>query len=37
MEKRVLEAKKLGFKNIISPNEYKNIENLYSKLFNNKN
>jgi len=36
MEKRVQEAKKLGFKNILSPNEYKNIETLYSKLFSSK-
>ena len=36
MEKRVSEAKKLGFKNIISPNEYKNIENLHLKLFSSK-
>ena len=33
MEKRISEAKKLGFKKIISPNEYKNISDVVSELF----
>lgn len=33
MEKRLSEAKKLGFKKIITPNEYRNISDLVSELF----
>jgi len=33
MEKRISEAKKLGFKKIISPNEYKNISDVVTELF----
>jgi len=33
MEKRISEAKKLGFKKIVSPNDYKNIADAVSELF----
>ena len=33
MDKRISEAKKLGFKKIISPNDYKNIADLSAELF----
>jgi DNA repair protein RadA/Sms len=33
MDKRVSEAKKLGFKKIVSPNDYKNIADAVSELF----
>ena len=33
MEKRISEAKKLGFKKVISPNEYKNISEAVLELF----
>lgn len=35
-EKRISEAKKLGFKKIISPNDYKNISEVSSQLFSTK-
>jgi len=33
MEKRISEAKKLGFKKIVTPNDYKNISDVVSELF----
>ena len=33
MDKRISEAKKLGFKKIVSPNDYKNIADLAAELF----
>lgn len=33
MEKRISEAKKLGFKKIITPNDYKNIYELVTEIF----
>ena len=33
MDKRISEAKKLGFKKVVSPNDYKNIADAVSELF----
>jgi len=33
MDKRISEAKKLGFKKIVSPNDYKNIADLSAEIF----